>query len=91
MLYNPKANMVIRKDVLNEKSFSCDLLRDNLTFIREIATFEGDSLEMAFAYFANAGSIPKSGWFEVSESEFDEAFKQPQNLKLKSYYYGNES
>lgn len=91
MLYNPKANMVIRKDVLNEKSFSCDLLRDNLTFIREIATFEGDSLEMAFATFANAGTIPKSGWFEVSESEFDEAFKQPQKLKLKSYYYGNES
>ena len=91
MLYNPKENMVIRKEVLSGTGFSCDLLRDNLTFIREIATFEGDSLEMVFAYFANAGAIPKSGWFEVSESEFDEAFKQPQNLKLKSYYYGNES
>jgi len=91
MLYNPKNNMVVRPDRIDKKRFSCDLLRDNLTFIREIATFEGDSLEMAFAAFANAGTIPKSGWFEVSESEFDEAFKQPQNLKLKSYYYGNES
>lgn len=80
MLINPSTYQVIRRCPLNKGRLTCDQLKENLRFVRELASYEGSDLHEAFARFSNDDVIIPLGWYETDELTFTE---------LDEYYFGN--
>lgn len=80
MLINPDTFQVIRPCPLNKGWISCDQLRFDTKFEKELGSYEGDNLANAFAHFCNENIISDTGWYESDHLTFN---------SLDIYFYGN--
>lgn len=64
VLTNPNKHIVIRHCPLNKGYVACDQLNAKGKFIKQLDDVKTDSLDRAFAIFANRGIIEPVGFYE---------------------------